>query len=401
MIRFRTALTRGVVATVVAAATLTISPSGAQEPSAEEQLDDVRERSAEVELEIDVIAAEEAEIQAALAELQTNVAGQQVVVNAAEDALDVAEAEVAASTAEIERLEAEIVELDASADQMVVDAFVDPPINHALDIFQAETLADATVKDAIVEIQADADADAIERLGEAQEQLEVEREEQEELAATAAAKKDEADAALADLEAGLAQQEAFATEVEARLNDKLAEAQALKASDAALSEQILEEQAALAAALEEATAQPATSESTITPAPGGLATVTCPTGGSITVAGSIAGDIQALLDASAADGIVMCGGGYRDPEQQIELRKQHCGTSYYAIYEMPSSQCDPPTARPGSSMHEQGLAIDFTCNGGGSVSYGSTCWNWLSDNAASYGLYNLPSEPWHWSTNGN
>jgi hypothetical protein len=80
---------------------------------------------------------------------------------------------------------------------------------------------------------------------------------------------------------------------------------------------------------------------------------------------------------------------------------EHCGTSDYAIYQMPSSQCSPPTARPGRSMHEQGLAIDFTCNGGGSIVRGGTCWNFLVGNANNYGLYNLPSESWHWSTNGN
>ena len=67
---------------------------------------------------------------------------------------------------------------------------------------------------------------------------------------------------------------------------------------------------------------------------------------------------------------------------------------------MPSSLCNPPTARPGSSMHERGLAIDFSCNGGGAIRRGNSCWNFLAANANSYGLYNLPSEPWHWSTKG-
>jgi LAS superfamily LD-carboxypeptidase LdcB len=128
--------------------------------------------------------------------------------------------------------------------------------------------------------------------------------------------------------------------------------------------------------------------------------VSCPGGGSITVAGAIATNVQAHLDAAAADGLAMCGGGYRDPAEQIALRRAHCGTSHYAIYEMPSSQCNPPTARPGSSMHEQGLAIDFTCNGSGAISSSSPCFDWLVANAATYGLFNLPSEPWHWSTNG-
>lgn len=398
----RPALWRGLVAAVLAAGALTPDAAGAQsEPSPEEQLEDVRSRAEAVAAEIDVLEAESAEIEEALAAIQTEIAGQQVVVNAANDAWASAEAELAASEARIEELEGTIAELEVMADQLVVQAFTDPPINHALEAFNAETLTDATVMRAILDVQSKADADALEALDQARDELEEEKEVKEQLAAEAAEKKAEADAAMAELEAALAVQEQFATDVEARLNAKLAEAEALAAADAELSRQIAAEQAALAAALQASTAQPAAGSSTITPAPGGLATVTCPGGGSITVAGSIASNVQRLLNDAAADGIRLCGGGYRDPQQQIELRKAHCGTSQYAIYEMPSSQCSPPTARPGTSMHEQGLAIDFTCNGGGTVSSGDACFRWLSANAASYGLYNLPSEPWHWSTNGN
>jgi len=398
----RPALWRGLVAAVLAAGALAPDPAGAQgEPSPEEQLEDVRSRAAAVAEEIDVLEAESAEIEEALAAIQTEIAGQQVVVNAANDAWASAEAEVAASQARIDDLEASIEELEAMADEMVVQAFTDPPINHALEAFNAETLTDATVMRAILDVQSRADADALEALDEAREDLEAEKAVQEELAAEAAEKKAEADAAMAELEAALAVQEQFATDVESRLNAKLAEAEALAAADAELSRQIAAEQASLAAALQASTAQPAGGSSTVSPAPGGLATVTCPGGGSITVAGSIASNVQQLLNDANAAGVRLCGGGYRDPQQQVELRKAHCGTSQYAIYEMPSSQCSPPTARPGTSMHEQGLAIDFTCNGGGTVSRGSSCFSWLSANAARYGLYNLPSEPWHWSTNGN
>jgi LAS superfamily LD-carboxypeptidase LdcB len=394
------------IAAGVAAAALAPAPSAAQEPSAEEQLDDVRAQGAEVALEIDVLAAQDAEIQAALATLQTNVAAQQTTVATADQALATAEGDVATSAAAIATLEQRIIELDQAADQMVIDAFVDPPINHALDAFRARTLTEATVKQALVEIQAQADADTLEQLDQARAQLEVDQAAQEELVAVAADKKAEADEALAGLEAALAQQSEFAAAVEERLNAKLAEAESLKLYDAQLSNQIALEQAQLAASLQAAqaaaAAQPAVdpAPSTIAPAPGGLATVTCPSGGSITVAGSIAGNVQALLDAAAADGVALCGGGYRDPEAQIQLRIAHCGSSNYAIYEMPASQCDPPTARPGTSLHEQGLAIDFTCNGGGAIARGSSCWNWLSAHADEYGLYNLPTEAWHWSTTG-
>jgi LAS superfamily LD-carboxypeptidase LdcB len=102
-----------------------------------------------------------------------------------------------------------------------------------------------------------------------------------------------------------------------------------------------------------------------------------------------------MIQAAAADGVYLSGGGYRSPQAQIDLRRQHCGSSYYAIYQAPASSCSPPTAIPGTSMHERGLAIDFD-----NCYYGSSVYNWLSANAASYGLYNLPSESWHWSTTG-
>jgi LAS superfamily LD-carboxypeptidase LdcB len=388
-------------ASALAATLITPAPGGAQEPSTEDQLEDVRSQSAAVAAEIDVLNARDAEIRAALTTIQARVAEQQVAVTASEDALAVAEADVAESEAAIAALQTEIAQLDAATDQMVVTEFVNPPMDHALDVFDADTLAEATVKNAIVELQTEADSAALERLGTAQAELETEQVELVELADVAAARKEEADSALAGLESDLAVQERFATEVEAVLNSRLAEAQALAAQDATLARQLAAEQAALAAALAAAQAQPDPQASTVSAPAGGLADVACPGGGTITVAGAIAGNLQSLLDAANAAGIVMCGGGYRDPQEQIELRKAHCGTSDYAIYEMPSSQCSPPTARPGSSMHEQGLAVDFTCNGGGTVSSGDACSVWLQNNAATYGLYNLPSEPWHYSTNGN
>jgi hypothetical protein len=117
----------------------------------------------------------------------------------------------------------------------------------------------------------------------------------------------------------------------------------------------------------------------------------------ITVHSSIAGQLDALLAAAQSDGLTLTGGGYRSPEQQVVLRRQHCGTSDYAVYQMPASQCSPPTARPGTSMHEVGLAIDFArCS-----SRSTSCYQWLSANAARFGFYNLPSEPWHWSIDGS
>lgn len=51
-------------------------------------------------------------------------------------------------------------------------------------------------------------------------------------------------------------------------------------------------------------------------------------------------------------------------------------------------------------MHERGEAADFTYRGQIIGSRANPGFRWLKNNAARFGLYNLPSEPWHWSTNG-
>lgn len=117
---------------------------------------------------------------------------------------------------------------------------------------------------------------------------------------------------------------------------------------------------------------------------------------------TIAPQVQAMFAAAQAAGLNLGGRGFRDSASQIATRRNNCGSSNYAIYQMPASSCSPPTAKPGTSMHERGLAIDFTCSGGGAFSFkNSPCFPWMKANAAKFGFYNLPSEPWHWSTNGN
>lgn len=109
---------------------------------------------------------------------------------------------------------------------------------------------------------------------------------------------------------------------------------------------------------------------------------------------------EAMVRDAASQGVTLRGSGWRDNQRQIQLRIQNCGgNSYYNVYQKPSSQCSPPTAIPGRSMHERGLAVDFS-TGSRSISSGDPQFSWLKRNAANYGFYNLPSESWHWSTNG-
>jgi Transglycosylase SLT domain/D-alanyl-D-alanine carboxypeptidase len=111
---------------------------------------------------------------------------------------------------------------------------------------------------------------------------------------------------------------------------------------------------------------------------------------------SWAPQIRAMISAAADEGVILTGRSYREPADQIALRRAHCGTSNYAIYEMPANDCRPPTARPGTSLHEVGLAIDFN----NCTTRVSACHRWLASHAHIYNLHPLPSEPWHWSANG-
>ena len=127
----------------------------------------------------------------------------------------------------------------------------------------------------------------------------------------------------------------------------------------------------------------------------------------IVVNSQISGEIDALINAARSVVGEFGGWGYRTMARQIELRRQEsrlCGDDELPITEdevfnAPSSSCSPPTARPGYSNHQMGLAIDFHVNGA-VIRSGSALFNWLVDNAESYGMFNLPSETWHWSIDG-
>lgn len=140
----------------------------------------------------------------------------------------------------------------------------------------------------------------------------------------------------------------------------------------------------------------------VCPAGALIGTKTVPTGERVTlcnvngmvVNAKIAVTWQRLVDMARDDGINLTGGGYRTTAQQIELRKAHCGTSYYAIYEMPASQCTPDTARPGTSDHELALAVDLN----NARSYSSVVYKWMVIHATPLGLVcRVPDEPWHWA----
>jgi len=83
--------------------------------------------------------------------------------------------------------------------------------------------------------------------------------------------------------------------------------------------------------------------------------------------------------------------GRRTEAMQIELRRAHCGTSQFDIYEKASGQCNPPTARPGMSKHQSGEAADMT---------GSK--EWMAQVLRPYGVTRpVSGEDWHFEYKGS
>lgn len=96
---------------------------------------------------------------------------------------------------------------------------------------------------------------------------------------------------------------------------------------------------------------------------------------------SIADNFDAMVEAAKKDGVdLRISSGYRSrQEQEVLYQKYLNGTGNLA-------------AKPGTSNHESGLAIDFENTPG--------AFAWLKKNSTRFGLKNLPSEPWHYSVDG-
>jgi D-alanyl-D-alanine carboxypeptidase len=117
----------------------------------------------------------------------------------------------------------------------------------------------------------------------------------------------------------------------------------------------------------------------------------------VTVHRNLAYAVKRMIDDAKADGVQISGGGFRTKQRQIELRTINGCPD---VWTAPSSSCRVPTAIPGRSLHELGLALDIS-SGGKTISSKTAAFKWLKLHGKEYGLVNLPAEAWHWSINGS
>lgn len=384
-----------ILASAVALVSLLLSATPAWANSQSDR-SKVQKQKAAVAAEINALRATDAQVTAALSTLNENVRVQAAALRDAERKAAAAEAALAEATAEVTAKQAEIGELDAAVKELAITAYIHPPASSGLvDALESETIGEAELKQSLLEAKSASQLDALDQLERAREDLEIARAAAERASAEAEANRNSVDSRLADVTEARNQQAGLAAQIDARLEHKLGEAANLAELDRKLAAEIAAEQARLSAQLGSRRGSGGGGPIAITGS-GDIVSVR-----GIRVHKSIASNTANLLEAAEADGISLSGGGYRDSQAQIETRKRNCGTSYYDVYQKPPNQCSPPTARPGQSMHERGLAIDFTYQGRVINSRSSPAFQWLKAHAASYGFYNLPSEAWHWSVNGD
>src|SRR5690606_6370558 len=139
-----------ILAVALVAVVLHPLASGAQPSDTEKEREEVRKKRADVEAQIDTLEAEDAEVRAALEELNANVDAQRGRVEEAERAAAEAAAEVVEAEKAVAAAERRIDELNVAADELVVEAYVNPPSGSALDALNAESMSDATIKKSLL-----------------------------------------------------------------------------------------------------------------------------------------------------------------------------------------------------------------------------------------------------------
>lgn len=365
--------------------------AGAQSTNRQQERERIRRERAALAADMDVLRADSAKVEEALQDLERRLAYEESVLASARQAQAAAEAQAQDAARRAAAAANEIARLEAETRQAAIRAFMTGDADS--DGWDASTGMDlraAASRGVLQRVVTSTADDLADQLAAAREDHQVAQAAAEDAATQAAERADAARSRLGAVEEAKQQQAAFASDLDARIEARLAEAANLEALDKSIAAAIVREQQDLE---RRARALPRSTTVRRLPSSGSvpLANVR-----GIVVHVDIADQLRALLAAADAAGFSLGGGGYRDSSQQQRLREQNCPNPETS----PASSCRPPTARPGASMHERGIAVDFTSGGRLIESRSNPAFRWLADNAGRFGFQNLPSEPWHWSTNG-
>jgi len=378
---------------VVVASAAGVSVAGAASPTT---VPGQRDRA---DAQVDTLRASREQVLTRITELTAEVDTQQAQAEASR-----VQAERAADDADAAQLAADAASVVADRNRAefrsyVVQSFIRPPAQDTLALLALP--ADDGADHAVGMLRSVADRRRVTAEGFVAQQRAAERTRDAARTAETDARRAQqsADTAAADLKATIDEQSTLADDLDRRLDAALAEAESLRQIDEAAARRLAAEEAALRQQGPRSSGGSSGGSSAVAVAAVDAADIVVVRG--IPINRSIADELDGMLGAAAADGVTISGSGYRSSQRQIELRQQNCGSSTFDIYQRSPSECSPPTARPGTSMHERGLAVDLTSGSTAITSRADPAFIWLAANAGRYGFRNLPSEPWHWSTTGS
>lgn len=376
----------------------------AQEHEDEQKLEELKEEREKLQLEVASAAAKVTaadatyeEVAQALDDINGLVDLQQARLRDAEQAVSAAEALVTQAEERSAEIDVEMEALKELVADLAVEAFTGEAGENGEDLtafLLSDDPSEAVRRRSLIEFQTGNLGDGLDRMRllEAEaEQVEIERSR---AVKAALVNQTEAVNRQLELDKAVTIQTDLVLDVEARLEQRLAEASYLEEIDSELAAEIRQQEEVISKRIRAEAAAKAAAEARRRAA----AAPAIPTSGDIVdaegfaVHSSVATQVRDMIRAARADGVNLTGYSWRSPQRTAELRVINGCPD---VYNASPSRCRIPTARPGTSMHERGLAIDFR-----SCWRGSDCFTWLSNNASKYGYYNLPSESWHWSTNG-
>lgn len=385
-------------------------PAGAQEDVEDlevlkDQREQIQQEAASQAVKVDAANVDFSVLAQALDDINALVDLQEARLTDANQAVRSAEAQVVSAELREAEIAEEVDELQGEVADLAVASFTGETGQNGEDLtalLLSDDPSEAARRRSLVEFQTGSLSDGIDRLRSLIAEAEVVSDQRRVSVQAAIDGKIEAEIRSTELDASMDDQLDLVMAAELRLEARLAEAAVLEEQGSSKAAEIQRQEEVIASRIRQEAARRAAAiaaeQARNRPPVATPDEITNVQG--LYVHKNIASKVDELLSAARGDGVDLSGWGYRSNLKQIELRQKHCGTSEYAVWEMPASSCRPPTARPGQSMHERGLAIDFTYNGGSMTSRSNPGFVWLNNNAHRWGFVNLPSEPWHWSTTG-
>jgi murein DD-endopeptidase MepM/ murein hydrolase activator NlpD len=168
---------------------------------------------------VDVSSLSGSAVSLALDELHDKVADQLDRLKAEEKKITQAIDKLAAADEAIAELQFAIEDRTADSDEIVIDAFINPPESSALDVLGADTTLDATVTQALLDLEADQSARALNAPQRDLRRLRAAQAEQRKAREAAETARADHEAALADLDSAMSEEAQFAAAVQAALDE--------------------------------------------------------------------------------------------------------------------------------------------------------------------------------------